>query len=532
MKWFLPTSLSNVDFFSLPRSKCEVKKVLLTDNVAPLLFSLLAILHVFAAKTADAQAAQVLVPFTFTGNVTSSSSTSNTLVDLTSSEQTQLASYLSGQLGQVTSIGLLVTSGTATLTGSWVPVPNSTYSWDHSIGSQFGIGFASSTPSYGTIDAMAAYTTFQVDPTGPNLVESGVPPGIPTPPFPGNVSFTKTLSVPVGSQLTMSASAESLGYNYMPYVAGSWSFTVSGDYVVDYIPIPTLGLTIVNPPASFSYTLSLDTYKATTPIQFIARSSDPTTLISWTVGLNYTTSGGVGPFTASNISFTTTSGLAHNAALHGVGGQANISVSQDSTTATEAGTITGSAIPASNITARLTSLYAPTNVTGYTPQLLCQIAMQESTYMQFKKRTLYGVSALWPNENGNTPTVLAGTYIGLLQVPTSMATAFDWYSNTEKGANIFMNKIAAVLRYQNRQVARVTNLPAMSGLQIEDSALSLYGGFVDSTRKKKPALRYYIPGTVNNTPTWVLNPADNDISSQGNSATDYVTGVRAQTLPQ
>jgi hypothetical protein len=179
---------------------------------------------------------EALVPLKFTGNVASSSVVGTTSMDLTSSEGKQLASYLSGKLGQVTSIGLLLETGTATLTGSWAPVPNVTYSWDHSIGSQFGISFQSSTPSYGVIDTIVSGTTFEVDPPGPNLVESGVPPGIPTPPFSASFSFSKPLSVPVGSQLTMEASAESLGYSYMPSVAGSWSFTVSGNCFCSYQP--------------------------------------------------------------------------------------------------------------------------------------------------------------------------------------------------------------------------------------------------------------------------------------------------------
>lgn len=290
--------------------------------------------------------------------------------------------------------------------------------------------------------------------------------------------------------------------------------------------VPPVALTIVNPPEDFSYTLSEDNYRATPPIQFIARSSDASTPISWTVDLTYTTSGGVGPLKASLSPFTTTSGLANNAQIQKIGGQANISVTQGTATASEMGTVSGSQIPDPLITARLTSLYAPT-FNGYTHQLLCQIAKLESSYRQFTSMSLNGVRALWPVESPKAKrtdgSILpAGSYIGLMQVPTSMTSAFDWYDNTQEGAATFNDKIVAVLHYQNAQMQRVQHLPAMLGEQIEDSALLFYNGFT---------VHYYIPGTVNEKPAWILNPSDGLPTKKGTPA-NYVKTVREQTVPQ
>jgi hypothetical protein len=155
---------------------------------------------------------------------------------------------------------------------------------------------------------------------------------------------------------------------------------------------------------------------------------------------------------------------------------------------------------------------------------LCQIAMQETGggYDQFASKTLYGISALWPLENGATSTVPSGTYIGLMQVPVSLGTAFNWLTNTVKGNSVFEEKIGNVLSYQKQQIAKNPNLPEMSGQEIEDSALTFYGGFTNPGKKTR--LHYYIPGTVGGQPNWVLNPSDSVISSEGISATQYIYG--------
>jgi hypothetical protein len=262
MKRFLLISLTNVGFFALPCSERRRKKISGTNHFALTLFYILAIFQFFGGMTVDAQTAQVSVPVTFSGTVPSSSGVKVISIPMNlnspqTNQLTPLTSYINGNIGQATSIVLVLDTGKAILSGDWTPAATSPqYLWDHPIGSAFGIGFNSTIPSYGLVDAVASGARFEVDPPVPLVAESGVPPGIPTPSFSANFSFNKPLFVPVSSQLTltMEASAESLGYNYMPYVAGSWSFTVTGNYVINYIPntgckvnLPVTYLQLLNP---------------------------------------------------------------------------------------------------------------------------------------------------------------------------------------------------------------------------------------------------------------------------------------------
>ena len=208
--------------------------------------------------------------------------------------------------------------------------------------------------------------------------------------------------------------------------------------------------------------------------------------------------------------------------------------------------VVGSPIPNNQITTQLTNLYNP-GFQGYTPQLLCLIALQESGYAQFSTKqpsSLYGVNARWPIENFATSTVPAGSYIGLMQVAVTMATAWDWKQNTAAGNAVFMNKLTTlVLPYQTATLQANPGLPAMTGQQIEDSVLVFYGGFVDHSVTPAQTLRYYIPGTVNGQPAWVINPADSLMSGECITPTQYiygggtncqgqaVIGVRQQTIP-
>ena len=65
----------------------------------------------------------------------------------------------------------------------------------------------------------------------------------------------------------------------------------------------------------------------------------------------------------------------------------------------------------------------------------------------------------------------------MMQVPVAMDTAWDWLINTQTGANIFAEKLA-------RATAEVANLqrthpglPNLTGIQLENYALGLYGGY-------------------------------------------------------
>jgi hypothetical protein len=299
-------------------------------------------------------------------------------------------------------------------------------------------------------------------------------------------------------------------------------------------------LTITSPQQDATYPVVGPAYNVAGPIAFNATASDGSSL-SWTLDLTYTTSGGQCAGCTNSQNLQTASGVDATKTYTSMGGQLIASAADDrNDTASGTAYVVGAPIPSARITSRLTNLYKPTFV-GYTPQLLCQIAMQESLYRQFRTQTLYGISAKWPTENFPTKTVPSGSYIGLMQVPVTMATAYDWYKNSGQGNSVFEQKIGAVLKYQSVEIASVPGLPTMSGQQIEDSALAFYGGFVDRTSKakKKPPLHYWIPGTVNGQPAWVLNPGDSVVSGEGITATQYIyggpngkpVGVRKQKVP-
>ncbi len=289
-------------------------------------------------------------------------------------------------------------------------------------------------------------------------------------------------------------------------------------------------ITISSPTQGATFPVIAPNYNVTNPITFNATTPNSPSL-SWTLNLSYTTTGGKCSGCTNSQSLTTASGVNGTETYQSMGGQL-VATATDG--AKSSGSVTvyvvGSPIPNSQITTQLTSIYQP-SFQGYTPNLLCHIAVQESGYAQFTTKTLYGVSAHWPVENGATSNVPAGSYIGLMQVAVTMATAFDWFQNSIAGNNVFEGFVTKAINYQNAQMANVPGLPAMTGQQIEDSTLVLYGGFADHSQKSLPPLNYYIPGVVNGQPAWVLNPADSLQSNQGNTPTDYVTGVRTKAIP-
>jgi hypothetical protein len=147
------------------------------------------------------------------------------------------------------------------------------------------------------------------------------------------------------------------------------------------------------------------------------------------------------------------------------------------------------------ITARLDKLYH-----GTTPNLLTGIASVESTYTQFSNRTLYGVTAQWPTESFD-----GGSHIGLMQVQTTKDHAWDWHSNTRDGASLFADKIRTAKRLERRIRKQHPGLPQLTGVQIENMALVLYGPYASADLAKQ----YYAVQVLNNAPQWVVNTAGN-----------------------
>jgi len=164
-------------------------------------------------------------------------------------------------------------------------------------------------------------------------------------------------------------------------------------------------------------------------------------------------------------------------------------------------------------TASPTSSPAFTVSGATTTGLMAQVAMQESSYEQFFKPLAlpsprpapYGINDFWPVESPPNPkaqpTLVAGAYIGLMQVPVSMQDAWDWVQNTQDGVSVFQTGGSSKLQtsfglaqqlYNNYTVNSQPSLPNLTSCQLEEMALDLYGA-----PKKLIYQQYYIPTCVN-----------------------------------
>lgn len=276
--------------------------------------------------------------------------------------------------------------------------------------------------------------------------------------------------------------------------------------------------------------------------------------ISWTANLQYATSGGFGTINDQRT-FTTASGVMQNEVYQSEGGQIQMVAN---TTASDGSTVydcaisyvegpSGGVTPNSVITNQLvTSPASYSNSASYpsggTPGLMAQVAEVESSYQQFVYSDLYfdlesyEFVAKWPNECPG-----GGACIGLMQVgPTIASSAWSWIINAETGVNLFSgnppsgsNKISLATRYGSQIIALYPELSPLSGYQIENMALVLYGG----AGSQQLDDQYYIPtcpppGTVNGrqcqgaTWQWTENTTGNP------DGTAYADKVRAAQIPQ
>jgi hypothetical protein len=215
--------------------------------------------------------------------------------------------------------------------------------------------------------------------------------------------------------------------------------------------------------------------------------------------------------------------------------------------------IVGSAIPNADITARLVSLYSR----GATPDLLAKIAMQESSYRQFRDLPLYGIPEKWPNESPD-----GGSHIGLMQVGTTYDRAWDWHANTEEGRRLFVReKLPPAIRNERRirngdaksNILGHPDLRQLTDVELENMAVLLYGpcapgpdarpdecpGARATTPAEQAARQYYAPACQGGTVVqqrddlicqggsweWVVNTAGNS------GGVNYVNEVRSQTVP-
>jgi hypothetical protein len=162
-----------------------------------------------------------------------------------------------------------------------------------------------------------------------------------------------------------------------------------------------------------------------------------------------------------------------------------------------------SGIPAQTIVNRLVALY-----NGVTPRLLVGIMRIETLdhdQQFYGDITKYGIKGGWPAEGG------LGGHIGLMMVPPTLATAWNWLENTKAGADAFAEKLGFTDSYVAGLRKKYKKLPDLTGVQRENDALSLYRG----------KGHYYKP-----------NQTKDDWEQIPGAAATYVDKVRAKAAEQ
>ncbi|MFY9824896.1 MAG: hypothetical protein WAM82_26195 [Thermoanaerobaculia bacterium] len=262
--------------------------------------------------------------------------------------------------------------------------------------------------------------------------------------------------------------------------------------------------TIISPASGQSFVLSEASKTATMPISFEAGGTAGS--VNWQSSLEYQTSGHrpATPF-RSVRTFQTLADGGIDETYIGQGGKITV-------TATAGGTgakakpitflVTGTPIAAEDVTARLVSLYAQQG--GATTRLMTGVAQKESSYLQFKSRSLYGTVAFWPLESASDH----GSHIGLMMMPTTdnIAYAWNWQVNTSAGVNLFVqDKLGAARRKMLSIIQAHPGLRTLSPVELERMALLLYGPSASSSSGKQ----YYIPVKPGNSWMWAVNTSGN-----------------------
>jgi hypothetical protein len=122
-------------------------------------------------------------------------------------------------------------------------------------------------------------------------------------------------------------------------------------------------------------------------------------------------------------------------------------------------------------------------------------------YWQFSHRNILYDDVgnnLWPFESND-----GGSHIGLMQVPTTMNTAWDWKTNTYDGVvNWFINqKLPFSHSYVDRVRVAHPGLRDLTPVEHENNALILYGEHASATQ------HYYEPNS--DFTDWIINTAGN-----------------------
>jgi len=275
---------------------------------------------------------------------------------------------------------------------------------------------------------------------------------------------------------------------------------------------------IINPSENADNDLTENKYISTLKVPFRARilpsDSHLKGNIKWNLDREYDTSISRGPWN-SKKAFETKSDEIHDEVFTSEGGRVKINATVVFDTIPSISniyvTITGpDAIPDSMITDQLVTLYK----NGATPRLMTGIAMQESSYMQFRNFTLFNRADKWPNESYD-----GGSHIGLMMVVPNLTRAWNWFNNTNEGVNLFVNqKLAFSRTYVNRKILEQSKigitLRDLTPVEHENNALVFYGPFASATE------HYY---ELNSQGTdWIINTTGNP------SGVQYANSVRAK----
>ncbi len=271
-------------------------------------------------------------------------------------------------------------------------------------------------------------------------------------------------------------------------------------------------LTITSPADGQVFDLGGVSYNlATVPL---AAQSACSGTANWTLSFSYTSAWGI-TYPGSGGTSTTLNPIGNYQTTNyqtpvGNGGQINLTaqatLAGHSVTKSKTISVDGTEIPNPTIFTRLASLYS-----GATPLLLKGTCFQESNYHQFVLRSLYLVpNGRWPIENAANEYTPAGKFVGLMQIPNGMNNAFDWLTNTQQGAIIFQGYLTWANNYVANLQSQYPQLPGLNVLELENEALSKYGGF---------STRYYTVNASGN--GWVITTRQDLL--------EYVSVIRANS---
>ncbi len=271
------------------------------------------------------------------------------------------------------------------------------------------------------------------------------------------------------------------------------------------------------------YSLNSNDYRTTT-IPLRVQSPCPGT-VSWSIKFRYLTTRrkgntSMGPYIVTDVLRTANDSSVYNFETPvGTGGlidaTATITFNGSGKSTKKAATfyVDGVTIPPSVINAQLIQLYAD----GGNTHLMTGLAAHESGTIQFGRCNgidscndpfvLFGKTGLWPKESYD-----GGSHIGIMQVPTNMADAYDWQQNVQDGVYLFAND--KLRRAGNYEALVRQRFPRLRALTLQESELD--------------ALVYFGPAAVH-----VSDPCNNCILGQlgaywvpNSKGTDWIPNVR------